>query len=289
MVFNNTRVIPARVRGRKTTGGAVEILFLSLSPSGEGEALVKGGTPQAQILLPDRTRLRLLERRGRGRWLLESRPPLTAERLDAIGEVPLPPYILRRRAELGSARTQPEDRVRYQTVYAAVPGSVAAPTAGLHFTKSLLERLHQGGISTAFLTLHIGIGTFQPFTPKQFRCGTLHSEEYLIPPGTVEAVERAHRSGGRVIAVGTSTTRALEAAAAGGALAAGRGTTELFIRPGFRFKVVNGIVTNFHLPGSSLFILVSAFAGADRMRGAYAEACRQGYRFLSYGDGMVIR
>lgn len=214
---------------------------------------------------------------------LEHREALDAL-LEEIGRTPLPPYIKRSDAQRESA-----DRVRYQTVYARDPGSVAAPTAGLHFTESLLEALSERSIEVARLTHHVGYGTFQPIRTERVEEHRIAAERYFIPPETARAIADTRGRGGRVVAVGTTTVRALESAARGkGEVAPGQGVTELFIYPGFEFKIIQGLVTNFHLPASSLLLLVCAFGGLDRVRAAYEEAIRWRYRFYSYGDAMLF-
>jgi S-adenosylmethionine:tRNA ribosyltransferase-isomerase len=200
--------------------------------------------------------------------------------LDRHGAVPLPMYIARAAGE--------RDAERYQTVYAREPGAVAAPTAGLHFDPALLQALRERGVTVVFLTLHVGAGTFQPVRTQDLTLHEMHAEWYDVPQATVDAVERARGGGGRVLAVGTTTLRALETAAAGGALASGRGETRLFILPGYRFQVVERLLTNFHLPRSTLLMLVSAFGGMDNVRRAYRHAIEGRYRFYSYGDAMLI-
>jgi S-adenosylmethionine:tRNA ribosyltransferase-isomerase len=200
--------------------------------------------------------------------------------LAAQGEVPLPPYITHEAAD--------EDEGRYQTVYAKVPGAVAAPTAGLHFDEALLETLRNRGIEVASVTLHVGAGTFQPVRADDLSKHVMHSEWYSVPQATVEAIARARERKGRVVAVGTTALRALESAAAGGELAAGTAETRLFIVPGYSFRVVERLITNFHLPKSTLLMLVSAFAGAGNIRHAYAHAVKDRYRFFSYGDAMLL-
>jgi S-adenosylmethionine:tRNA ribosyltransferase-isomerase len=200
--------------------------------------------------------------------------------LDRHGSIPLPMYIARPAGE--------EDSERYQTVYARAPGAVAAPTAGLHFDQALLDRLRSRGAGIAHITLHVGAGTFQPVRVQNLALHEMHSEWYDVPRETVDAINRARGNGGRVLAVGTTTLRALESAAAGGTLEPGRGETRLFILPGYRFKVVERLLTNFHLPKSTLLMLVSAFGGMDNMRRAYRHAIEQRYRFYSYGDAMLI-
>jgi S-adenosylmethionine:tRNA ribosyltransferase-isomerase len=219
-----------------------------------------------------------------GRGILEFFPHAEfASLLERFGEVPLPPYIKR------TSGTHLEDRERYQTVYARHPGAIAAPTAGLHFTPELFESLRQRGIETAFLTLHIGAGTFQPVRVEQVEAHTMEEEEYELSAAVVERIHAAKKSGGKIIAVGTTTTRALESACdENGTLQAGRGRTALFMYPGFRFQIIDGLITNFHLPRSTLLMLVAAFAGRELTLKAYAEAVAQQYRFYSYGDAMLI-
>jgi S-adenosylmethionine:tRNA ribosyltransferase-isomerase len=286
LVVNDTRVIPARLCGRKQSGGRVEFLLLS-APNGscdyQGECLVKG-RPRlgSRVSLPGGLEAEPVRYLGPGRALVRftsGRP--FAEVLDEVGRVPLPPY-LRREAEEA-------DRERYQTVYAERPGAVAAPTAGLHFSQALLAALTARGIEVLKLTLHVGYGSFLPVRSHDVRQHTLHAEGAEVPEGVVRRLNEAKAEGRRVVAVGTTTTRALEWAAAGGELAARRGQCDLYIYPGYRFRVVDCLITNFHLPRSSLLLLACAFAGRDVLLAAYREAVRAGYRFYSYGDGMLIR
>jgi S-adenosylmethionine:tRNA ribosyltransferase-isomerase len=214
----------------------------------------------------------------------EDRTASVEELLERAGELPLPPYIRRAPDDPRSAR----DEERYQTVYAAVPGAVAAPTAGLHFTRALLAALAERGVERAAVTLHVGLGTFQPVSADDTDEHAMHAERYVLSPETVAAVRRCRSRGGRVVAVGTTSVRVLEASAAEGPLAAGRGATRLFITPGYRFRVVDALLTNFHLPRSTLLMLVSAFAGRERTLGLYREAVGRGYRFYSYGDAMLL-
>jgi S-adenosylmethionine:tRNA ribosyltransferase-isomerase len=297
LVVNNTRVFPARLLGRRDpSGGAVECLLVARmedegSADGElWEALVHPGQklkPGARVLFEGTPSLHaeILERRFHGRrlirlWTADGSPVDRA--VDAIGHVPLPPYI--KRADRAS------DRERYQTVFADARGSIAAPTAGLHFTPELLSALAARGIERAEITLHVGYGTFQPIRVDLVEEHRMESEQYEIGAPAAQAITRALDSGRRVIAVGTTTTRTLEAVAQqhDGRIVAGRGTTNLFIYPGFRFRVLGGLLTNFHLPQSSLLMLVCAFGGRDLIMGAYREAVANGYRFYSYGDAMGI-
>ena len=302
LVVNNTRVFPARLLGRRVpTGGAVECLLIrrcaaarvNRAPLDDAhwEALVHPGQklkPGAQLIFEagrQTLHAEILERRFHGRRLIRLWSDGTAtvdEVVDAIGHVPLPPYIRRSDRE--------SDRERYQTIFAAQRGSVAAPTAGLHFTEGVNDALRARGVQIASITLHVGYGTFQPVRTERVEDHRIDAEGYEVDVSTANAVNAALDEGRRVIAVGTTTTRTLEAVAAAndGRLAAGAGQTDLFIFPGFRFRVIRGLVTNFHLPQSSLLMLVSAFAGRERVLGAYREAVQEGYRFYSYGDAMVI-
>jgi S-adenosylmethionine:tRNA ribosyltransferase-isomerase len=294
VVVNNTRVFPARLIGRRVpSGGAVECLLISRlgTPSpGLWEALVHPGQklkPGAQVMFEGVHTLHgeILERRFFGRrvirlWTDDGSAVDAA--IDAIGHVPLPPYIKR--------VDTVEDRDRYQTVFARSRGSVAAPTAGLHFTGALLEALGARGVMVAEITLHVGYGTFQPVRVDRVEDHRLEPERYAIDDSAASLVNGALAEGRRVIAVGTTTTRTLEAVARAhdGRILAGKGATDLFIYPGFEFRVIRGLLTNFHLPRSSLLMLVAAFAGHDRVRHAYAAAIEARYRFYSYGDAMLI-
>ncbi|WP_312761846.1 tRNA preQ1(34) S-adenosylmethionine ribosyltransferase-isomerase QueA [Stutzerimonas balearica] len=281
MVFNDTRVIPARLFGRKATGGQLEILVervldtqrvlahvrASKSPKAGSSILIDGGG-EAQVL-------------GRQESLFElgfSEPVLPL--LERVGHMPLPPYI--DRPDEGS------DRERYQTVYAQRAGAVAAPTAGLHFDEAMLAALREQGVATAYVTLHVGAGTFQPVRVERIEDHHMHSEWLEVGQAVVDAVAECRARGGRVIAVGTTSVRSLETAARSGQLQPFAGETDIFIYPGKPFHVVDALVTNFHLPESTLLMLVSAFAGYRETMAAYAEAVREGYRFFSYGDAMFI-
>lgn len=285
VVLNDTKVLPARLVGRREeTGGKWEGLFLGES-GGLWEMLAHyGGHPGNGTVFVTDTGLRLTLR-GRTpdhHWLMEpdpSGPP--AELLARYGHVPLPPYIRK-------GRDTPEDRDRYQTVYAERPGSVAAPTAGLHFTPEIFERLTARGIGTARVTLHVGLGTFAPIKTEDPAQHVMHREWCEVTPETVATVTAAKARGGRVVAVGTTTTRTLETAARSGTLQPFCGETDLYIRPGFPFQVLDGLITNFHLPRTTLLLLVGAFAGDDLLRAAYQEAVARQYRFYSYGDAMLI-
>ena len=288
MVINRSRVFPARLLGTRSGGGEAEVLLVRSLGDNLWEAMVRpgrrlrpgtrvrvdaalevevqGGTP-----LPDgRRRVRLLARSGDA-----------SREIERIGHIPLPPYIRR--------PDRADDKARYQTVYAREPGSVAAPTAGLHFTEGLLARLHARGIDLAEVVLHVGPGTFRPVQVEDVADHTVPAEPFVLPEATATAIARARERGRRVVAVGTTTARVLETRAdSSGRVAAGEGETALVIAPPFAFQVVHALVTNFHLPRSSLLLLVAAFAGRERILAAYAEALRQGYRFYSYGDAMLL-
>ena len=303
LVLNDTRVLPARLLGhREKTGGKWEGLFLRQASDGRWELLsqTRGRLSQGEFVVVESTdapvlRLRLHEKTQSGSWLVE---PLQAGDVPTLlaryGQVPLPPYIRK-----GIAR--PEDEERYQTVYSRATGAVAAPTAGLHFTPELFARLDERGICKAFVTLHVGLGTFQPIQVEDIREHRMHTEWGELPAATARAVEECRERGGRVVAVGTTSVRVLETASRrvdpGGAhggrqarrsLKAWSGDTDLFIYPPFEFQVVDALITNFHLPRSTLLLLVSAFAGVDLMRKAYKTAIEERYRFYSYGDAMLI-
>ncbi|MBW4610085.1 MAG: tRNA preQ1(34) S-adenosylmethionine ribosyltransferase-isomerase QueA [Hassallia sp. WJT32-NPBG1] len=317
LVMNNTQVIPARLYGHKSTGAEIEVLLLEERKNNCWLALVKPGKRfkvGASIIFPARevgeawcggqgdkgTR-----RQGEisSSFPPSPSPPLTAtvletdeatsgrllqfdlpegvsllELLDVYGEVPLPPYITESKAE----------SEQYQTVYAQHPGAIAAPTAGLHFTPELLQRLRDRGINQAFVTLHVGVGTFRPVEVENVSTHKMHEEWILVPPATVEQIHATKASGGRIIAVGTTVTRALEAAAKSGNLEPFSGKTDLFIYPGYEWRVVDGLITNFHLPRSSLLMLVSALIGRQRLLNIYQQAIASRYRFYSFGDAMLI-
>lgn len=293
LVLNDTRVIPARLIGRKASGGRVELLLLEpVDPGGEGTRwrgwlqASRKPAPGALLRFEAGLRARVVARDGET-WTvdLECDEEPAGQALARAGTVPLPPYI--QRAEGGPAPV--DDRSRYQTVYARHDGAVAAPTAGLHFTEDLLSRLSAGGVEIAYLTLHVGAGTFQPVRVERVEDHEMHAERYDLPAAAADAVDRARSRGGRVVAVGTTVVRTLESSAAGaGRVVAGCGVCDLFIYPGYRFRVVDLMLTNFHLPRSSLILLVSAFAGRENLLTAYREAIEAGYRFYSYGDAMLI-
>jgi S-adenosylmethionine:tRNA ribosyltransferase-isomerase len=280
LVFNDTRVLKARLLGAKPTGGRVEALIERVVEPTLALAMVRTShKPQpGAVFLFDDARATVEGRRGEF-FLLRFDADVGAV-MERVGHVPLPPYI----AHADAA----EDAERYQTVYATRPGAVAAPTAGLHFTRELLDRLRARGVELATLTLHVGAGTFQPVRSRDLSEHRMHSEWFDIGEATAAAVNRARADRRRVIAVGTTSLRALESAARDGVLHAGSAETDIFITPGFRFRVVDGLVTNFHLPRSTLLMLVSAFAGIERIRSAYAHAIERQYRFFSYGDAMFL-
>lgn len=283
MVFNDTRVIKARVNGRKKTGGHVEVMVERILGRDEVLAQVGANRPPragSTLILDDAVLVTVLGREREFFHLRFENCPDVFALLERHGSVPLPLYITRAADEA--------DAIRYQTVYSRAPGAVAAPTAGLHFESEMLRLLEARGVKLAFLTLHVGAGTFQPVRVQDLTKHVMHSEWYEVPEASVEAINEARQRGGRVLAVGTTTLRALESAAASGALVAGLGETNLFILPGFRFRVVERLLTNFHLPRSTLLMLVSAFGGMDNIRQAYRHAIERRYRFYSYGDAMLI-
>jgi len=292
LVLNDTRVLKARLFGARETGGRLELLLLTEEGQGSGEwwAMMKvrrSPHPGEKLVLAGGIEAEVLRRRD-DHWLLRLTHPsgdLPAA-LDAAGHVPLPPYIQREHDDVDTAQ---EDQERYQTVFAEHEGAVAAPTAGLHFTPELLDRIRAGGVQVAFLTLHVGIGTFLPVRTDDLANHVMHAESFTLPRATAEAASAARRGGGRVIAVGTTAVRTLEGCTGpDGALVPGSGRCNLFIRPGHRFRNVDAMITNFHLPRSTLLMLVSAFAGRGRILTAYEEAVRAGYRFYSYGDAMFL-
>ncbi|MGD0072896.1 MAG: tRNA preQ1(34) S-adenosylmethionine ribosyltransferase-isomerase QueA [Candidatus Binataceae bacterium] len=283
LIINNTRVFPARLMVRKESGGAVELLLVRpvANPEGAWLSLIRshlGLKEGSRLILPDGSALRLVryERPGRAVIISDDGNPLAAI-MERSGLLALPHYIRRPVAD--------DDRDTYQTVYAAETGAIAAPTAGLHFTPELLNRLAEHGIRSAALTLHIGPGTFIPIRGPEVEGHSMEAEWYTIPDSTVKALDHCRRIAGRVIAVGTSSARALESYAVTGDV---EGFTGLFIHPGFRFKLADAMITNFHMPRSTVLALVMAFAGRDLLLNAYREAIRRRYRFLSYGDAMLI-
>jgi S-adenosylmethionine:tRNA ribosyltransferase-isomerase len=291
LVTNDTRVIPARLEGRKETGGQCELLLCEPLPPGAEPGARFRALGQAAKSMRAGQRLdfgtgalaaRVEAVLGEGRYEVrfDRDGPDFARALEAVGHVPLPPYVRR--------PDGPLDRERYQTVYAREPGSAAAPTAGLHFTPDLLARLEARGVARATVTLHVGPGTFLPVRQDDLSRHRMHDEPFQVPAETAAAWAACRARGGRVVAVGTTAVRTLESALAGGALRVGPGRTSLFVLPGYVFRAVDAMITNLHLPRSTLLMLVCAFGGRERVLAAYGEAVREGYRFYSYGDAMLI-
>ncbi|MDR3592935.1 MAG: tRNA preQ1(34) S-adenosylmethionine ribosyltransferase-isomerase QueA [Negativicutes bacterium] len=283
LVFNDTRVIPARLIGSKEgSGGKVEVFLLHRLDGDRWETLVKPGRklrPGTRVTFSDELGCEILDVTDFGgrivRFLYDG---IFEEILDRLGETPLPPYI----------HTKLADSERYQTVYARTRGSAAAPTAGLHFTPELLDKLKKRGVNLAFVTLHVGLGTFRPVSVDDITSHKMHREFYSVPPETAAIVNQTRQQGGRVVAVGTTAVRTLETASATGRLEAGSGWTDIFIYPGYRFRMIDALITNFHLPKSTLLMLISAFAGRENILAAYREAVAEQYRFFSFGDAMLI-
>ncbi len=298
LVLNDTRVLPARLLGRRPTGGRVELLLLEPLDGEPQEAARWTAMGRANRPLRPGDRVEVNDRQGTVRLRVEveavlpgglrrvllrpARDEPPGEAVEAAGRMPLPPYLGR--------DEEPADRERYQTVFARRPGAVAAPTAGLHLSEALLEALRAAGHDIAWVTLHVGAGTFRPIRAERLEEHEMHRERYEVPEATAAAVASARAEGRPVVAVGTTVVRTLESAAdETGRLRPGPGTTALFIRPGYRFRVVEGLMTNFHLPRSTLLALVMAFGGVEPVRAAYREAVERGYRFYSYGDAMLLR
>jgi len=282
LVFNDTRVIPARLHGHKATGGKIEILIERMTDKRHALAHIrasKSPPPGTELLVDGNHRL-LVTGREDDLFKVESPDLDIADILTAVGHIPLPPYIERADGM--------EDRERYQTVYARNAGAVAAPTAGLHFDEAMLARLEAMGVEKVYLTLHVGSGTFQPLRVENLDDHRMHAEFCEVDGLAVEKIHAARANGGRVVAVGTTVVRTLESASLSGELQPYRGETRLFIRPGFRFQCVDAMLTNFHLPESTLLILVCSFAGYAQTMAAYRHAVKQGYRFFSYGDVMSV-
>ncbi|MBI4600976.1 MAG: tRNA preQ1(34) S-adenosylmethionine ribosyltransferase-isomerase QueA [Planctomycetes bacterium] len=295
LVVNETRVFPARLRTRRETGGKVEVLLLECLEGGAWEALAR---PTRALVPGEELKLEAEEAAGAALRVLRREaekvavevleagrllgPPEALALCERAGETPLPPYL--RRAP-GQGR-DPADRDRYQTVFARNPGAAAAPTAGLHFTEEILEEVRRAGATVAPVTLHVGLGTFKPLTPDALRAPTLHAEQVEVSPPAAAEILGARAAGRRTIAVGTTSVRAIESLIARGA--PGRWRTDLFIKPGYPFRGTDALVTNFHLPRSSLLVLVSAFAGRELVLETYREAVREGYRFYSFGDAMLV-
>lgn len=281
MVFNNTRVIPARLFGEKETGGKIEILLERVTSQCEALAQIrasKSPKPGTRILVHGKS-IEVLDKSG-SFYLLRFPEPGVSSICREHGHVPLPPYIDR--------ADEAVDQERYQTVYASEEGAVAAPTAGLHFDEALLQTLAQQGVDRAEITLHVGAGTFQPVRAERVQDHEMHKEFISVPENVAERVVSCRQNGGRVVAIGTTSVRSLEAASSSGRIAAYDGDTDIFIFPGYDFRSVDAMVTNFHLPGSTLLMLVSAFAGTENALNAYRVAVEESYRFFSYGDAMLI-
>jgi S-adenosylmethionine:tRNA ribosyltransferase-isomerase len=290
LVFNDARVIPARFTLRKSTGGLVEGLFLSQDPHGAWQVLLRnaGPKPAGKALAfadaPAITATVLAQSEAGQCQLAVNNPQPALELLSRVGRMPLPPYIRRRRHD----QRDDLDRQRYQTVYARAPGSVAAPTAGLHFTESLLRRLDQADIQRTFITLHVGLGTFKPITADTLEAHLMHTEAYSIAPSAADAMNRAKRDRRRLVAIGTTAARVLESQPRDAPFLPRHDHTAVFIYPPYQWKHVSALITNFHLPRSTLIALVAAMIGLDEQRGLYSLAIRQRYRFFSYGDAMLI-
>jgi len=284
LVVNDTRVLPARMYGRKASGGRVEVMLERLTEDGGAIVQIKASKPPrpgTQIILEEAELTVQVEQRSGEFYSLVFPPEHPAVSVfTRFGQTPLPPYIRR--------PPNPNDNRRYQTVYAREPGAVAAPTAGLHFDEQMLQQIRAMGVVIAYVTLHVAAGTFQPLRVNDIRDHQIHSEYLRVPQTVCDAIKAARQRGGRIVAVGTTVVRALETAAASGQLDSFNGETRLFIYPGFRFRVVDAMLTNFHLPGSSLLMLVCAFAGRTNTLRAYQHAVRERYRFYSYGDAMWL-
>ncbi len=285
LVLNNTKVIPARLIGHKQeTGAAIEVLLLKRKDKDKWETLVRPGKkarPGAELIFGDGLlKGRVVDVLEEGNRLVEfTYEGIFEEVLDKLGEMPLPPYITHKL----------EDKNRYQTVYARYEGSAAAPTAGLHFTPELLSEIEKAGIKSAYVTLHVGLGTFRPVKEENVLNHHMHSESYEITPEAAAMINETKKSGGRIICVGTTSCRTIESGAdESGIVHPGTGNTEIFIYPGYRFKVLDGLITNFHLPESTLIMLVSALAGREQVLEAYKEAVECRYRFFSFGDAMIV-
>ena len=283
LIFNDTRVIAARLFGTKQTGGRIEVLVERLLEEGEILAHVKSSKtprPGSRLTLGDEFPFKIVGREGNLFRLRNESATEMVEIMRRIGHIPLPPYI--NRADTG------HDEERYQTVYARRPGAIAAPTAGLHFDEMLMQQLREDGVQIGFVTLHVGAGTFQPMRCDDIEDHQMHFERFEISAELCRQVETAHAAGNKVIAIGTTSVRALEAVANEGRLQSCDGETDIFIYPGYRFQIVDAMLTNFHLPESTLLMLISAFAGRDNVIFAYEHAIQQRYRFFSYGDAMWI-
>ncbi|MDO8895651.1 tRNA preQ1(34) S-adenosylmethionine ribosyltransferase-isomerase QueA [Nitrosomonas sp.] len=285
MVFNDTQVIKARIFGKKDSGGKVEVMVERVLDDRHVLAAIRAShapKPDSRLLLADAIPVTVIARESEFYTLRFEHEKTVAELLECYGQLPLPPYIAR--------PATAADEARYQTVYARNSGAVAAPTAGLHFDTGMMDRLRAMGVIIVYVTLHVGAGTFQPVRVENIADHTMHSETFHIPQATVDAIEQAKSTGGRILSVGTTSLRALEACASlhRGQLVAGYGDTQIFITPGYRFQVAERLLTNFHLPCSTLLMLVSAFSGMDNIQRAYQHAVAAQYRFFSYGDAMLI-
>jgi S-adenosylmethionine:tRNA ribosyltransferase-isomerase len=283
LVFNDTRVIPARLFARKESGGKVEILLERMLDDRNMLCQMRASkTPKvgSRIILEDENELRIEARQDAFYQLAAGEGTSLLALIQKLGHMPLPPYIKRVDENL--------DEERYQTVYANQPGAVAAPTAGLHFSEAMIDNLRLKGVDTAFVTLHVGAGTFQPVRVEKLEDHKMHSEWFCLNENVCEKIQKARRQGGRVIAVGTTAVRCLESAANADEIQPFEGDTAIFIYPGYRFQIVDALITNFHLPESTLLMLVSAFAGTENIMSAYQHAVDENYRFFSYGDAMFI-
>ncbi|MFT5584722.1 MAG: S-adenosylmethionine:tRNA ribosyltransferase-isomerase [Cognaticolwellia sp.] len=281
LVVNDTKVLHARLRAHRASGGAIEALLLGPGP-GPVQAMLRPSRrlKVGEVLDVGAGSLTLQGKADGGAWWVQCSPE-PMELMEEMGEIPLPPYFQR--------KPEPSDQNRYQTRFASQAGAVAAPTAGLHLSDPLIDRLKAKGVRIAAVTLHVGAGTFRNLRPEDLERGELHPERYRISEQTAQAIADCKARGGRVIAVGTTSTRTLESCADGkGGVKAGEGSTRLFIQPGFSFQVIDGLLTNFHLPGSSLLMLVGALVGRERLLEAYRHAVQDGYRFYSYGDAMLL-
>lgn len=283
LVLNDTRVLKARLFGVKASGGRVEVLIERLLDAHQVLAQVRAShapKPDSELILAECLTVKVGERVGEFFRLRFESTVNVVELLEQYGQLPLPPYI--------THAADAADEARYQTIFARQPGAVAAPTAGLHFNDAMLTAINDMGVQIAYVTLHVGAGTFQPVRVQNLHEHVMHSEQYAIPQATIDAIHQAQENGGRVIAVGTTSLRALESAAQHGKLVAGAGETRIFITPGYIFKVVDVLLTNFHLPKTTLLMLVCAFAGTEHSLAAYRYAVAKKYRFFSYGDAMLI-
>ena len=282
LILNDTKVFPARLFGQKDSGGKVEVLIERLVSDHDALAMIKASrSPKigSYIILENNTRLKICDKKD-GIYSVSFESDSVLKVLDEVGHMPLPPYIDRDDAK--------EDVSRYQTVYAQNNGAVAAPTAGLHFDEPLLSSLKKQGIDHTFLTLHVGVGTFQPVKVENIESYKMHSECFEISQQTIDRIVQTKATGGRIIAVGTTAVRTLESIALNGELSSQKGETDIFIYPRFEFRIVDAMITNFHLPKSSLLMLVSAFIGFDEMHQTYQHAIKEQYRFFSYGDAMLL-